>query len=902
MVGVDQRVEEVAAHLRRDGSVMLAGALGSGKSFFTAEVVRLLRERRLDPVIVRGANALSRAPLGALQAAADERLDPLLTGATDPEADPVLIVVDDAHALDSASLDVIARAIFTGSARVLLAVDADPSKGNAQAVVDLWLDGAAARFDLSPLDHATADALISAFVGPGSLDTATRAALFTRSVGSRRLLHELALDAAAASAAGRDPLDPARDLPPGSRLSDAFSVSLGECTEEECLALAVLGRLRGVEHATAAQNIDPEVLQSLIQRRAVFVDPSNERGLYTNAALAREAERRVAPEKLGAALDAVANRALASGPHPVGNAVDRLVASKWYIAKPTVPSPAEVDGRVRCRILANAARSANSRGRADLALAYVNLGRQTDGCATLHIEASRAYARLGRWQEAYQELTVHEPASMPADDLRRLVRWWGALLSWMPLGRGLEEIEEWLAAGGITDPTILCELDVQRAESACLEMDWARAVEHAKKVLAVPGSHTLARVRSGVMAGMADSELGRLDSGASTFAQAERANRDPVTGQTVSLLAELSILCFEAMTTILGGVATPGLAERLRAATLQAAQRDDRTGLAMVGIAAGTLHGIGTGDGARAEIEFAASLRRFERIEFALWRPLVVHSRIAALTQLGDLAGARALQEEVDPDLVASHRLYRVSGLIVEAQLRAAEGDPAGAAEAAAEALAEREAAGTTLPESIDVKRLTHLMGAGEMVPMQAYAPPGILKADLRSVGGHSTDRRTDRRGDRHTGDRHLADRHGAARAERGDAGRLVGAEPQTAERPRSEGQRFTQEIGSRRGADERGGRFDDRRGLGDAHREENGAEGAVLAELTDREHEIALLVSRQLTNKEIARQLFLSVRTVESHVYTARGKVGARTRRELGRMVAEADGGPTDSRGWRLA
>ncbi|MGD8169762.1 response regulator transcription factor [Herbiconiux sp. P16] len=63
------------------------------------------------------------------------------------------------------------------------------------------------------------------------------------------------------------------------------------------------------------------------------------------------------------------------------------------------------------------------------------------------------------------------------------------------------------------------------------------------------------------------------------------------------------------------------------------------------------------------------------------------------------------------------------------------------------------------------------------------------------------------------------------------------------------------------------------------------------VAELTDREHEIAMLVARQLSNKEIAQRLFLSVRTVESHVYTARGKLGARSRRELGRLVSGGDG-----------
>ncbi|WP_438354998.1 LuxR C-terminal-related transcriptional regulator [Microbacterium sp. CJ88] len=43
-----------------------------------------------------------------------------------------------------------------------------------------------------------------------------------------------------------------------------------------------------------------------------------------------------------------------------------------------------------------------------------------------------------------------------------------------------------------------------------------------------------------------------------------------------------------------------------------------------------------------------------------------------------------------------------------------------------------------------------------------------------------------------------------------------------------------------------------------------------------------------------MAQRLFLSVRTVESHVYQARAKIGARSRGELGRMVAgrpERDG-----------
>jgi DNA-binding NarL/FixJ family response regulator len=77
-------------------------------------------------------------------------------------------------------------------------------------------------------------------------------------------------------------------------------------------------------------------------------------------------------------------------------------------------------------------------------------------------------------------------------------------------------------------------------------------------------------------------------------------------------------------------------------------------------------------------------------------------------------------------------------------------------------------------------------------------------------------------------------------------------------------------------------------RRLGEAHEASFGAVGDPTdLELTRREREIALLVAEGLGNREIAERLYLSVRTVESHVYQARAKVGARSRAELGRTVA---------------
>jgi DNA-binding NarL/FixJ family response regulator len=48
---------------------------------------------------------------------------------------------------------------------------------------------------------------------------------------------------------------------------------------------------------------------------------------------------------------------------------------------------------------------------------------------------------------------------------------------------------------------------------------------------------------------------------------------------------------------------------------------------------------------------------------------------------------------------------------------------------------------------------------------------------------------------------------------------------------------------------------------------------------LTPREHQVALLVARGLSNKEVARALGLSHGTVKTHVHNIFQKVGARNR-----------------------
>jgi DNA-binding CsgD family transcriptional regulator len=61
---------------------------------------------------------------------------------------------------------------------------------------------------------------------------------------------------------------------------------------------------------------------------------------------------------------------------------------------------------------------------------------------------------------------------------------------------------------------------------------------------------------------------------------------------------------------------------------------------------------------------------------------------------------------------------------------------------------------------------------------------------------------------------------------------------------------------------------------------------------ITDREREIAAMVSAGMSNREIADRLSVSVRTVDGHLYRIYSKLDIQSRDQLARLIRPAESG----------
>jgi len=192
----------------RTRSVVLVGAAGVGKTRLAREAQAIAERAGRPTQWVIATHSSARTPLGAfapllpateqVETPADTLPDLLHRSALALVARgrgrPLLLFVDDAHLLDETSAGLIQQLVATDAVSVVLTIRS--SESVPPSLTALWKDDLAIRVELNRLESATVGALLGAALG-GQIDPAAVVELAERSGGNVLFLRELVLGAVA---------------------------------------------------------------------------------------------------------------------------------------------------------------------------------------------------------------------------------------------------------------------------------------------------------------------------------------------------------------------------------------------------------------------------------------------------------------------------------------------------------------------------------------------------------------------------------------------------------------------------------------------------------------------------------------------------------------------------------
>jgi DNA-binding CsgD family transcriptional regulator/tetratricopeptide (TPR) repeat protein len=199
LTGRAEELEVITDVFRADGAdagVVIAGAAGVGKTRLAREAMAVARDCGWTVRWASGTLAAQSIPLGAFAQWAD-RLEgnplQLVAGAikaitTSPNGAPVLVVVDDARLLDNLSAFVLHQLVQRRAATVIATIRAGAPAPDE--VTALWKDGHLRRLDLQPLSQAESDHLLQTALG-GPVCTTCSERMWNLTRGNVLFLHHL---------------------------------------------------------------------------------------------------------------------------------------------------------------------------------------------------------------------------------------------------------------------------------------------------------------------------------------------------------------------------------------------------------------------------------------------------------------------------------------------------------------------------------------------------------------------------------------------------------------------------------------------------------------------------------------------------------------------------------------
>lgn len=812
---------------------MVAGPRGSGRSYLLRAVAAELERHGMQVIVLRPSATLTDVPFGVLDATGHPELDALRTGRP---AEPVrdVVILDDVDALDTATAAALARAVASNRLTALIGLRTsrarsvdhpDDADVVRRAMLDLWLDGFARRVDLRELSDDDALALIDLFPDAHLLDSTTRAGLVWRADGSRTLMRHLILEATAAARSGKDPLTALRNVARQSRLAMALERHVAEMPRTDLESLAGIRRLRHLELSVATRLFDAESVAALLEGGQMHADSSAHRRLTVNDLLAAEAQRQLGSEHVDSLVEAAGARMLAEADVWWSPAIAVSIAERWHRQGSDSSVEGSTPPAIRARIARDAARDANDRGDTAHAAAYAQAGLNAVDDPLLRLEAALATRVVtNSWPDA-------DHADLDAQ--RRLAR--SRVES-----ENSDDPDDAVRGSSCADARV--ERLLTDSAQFGADMDWVRAADTATTAIGETDASPVQHLRAVVAAGTSEAVRGRWAVAQRHYRATERILDARPQPEGIDAKDRLAAIMFMLAGHQLAGADGTLLQRRLERELATTAREGEVADLTIAGIAAAISY-TAEGSPARSQRELITAATRSPTPVSPTDGTMVALGVADELAMAGAVDEARAMIDSLSPGQAP---LLRRSIAYVETTILTAEGRLDEAREAA-RATAEFSRGGTAAAFRIrDLFRLIAFSAAtaeeiDELVQLAAVTDLPLSSEAVRRVSA-----RTPEEGQLPVDDLRLH----ALWSGGGSGG--TGANDEASD------------SASRSATHE--------------HPEE----------LTSREREIALMAHEGLTNREIATRLFLSIRTVESHVYQARMKVGATTRRELGRLIAE--------------
>ncbi|MET3951754.1 DNA-binding CsgD family transcriptional regulator/type II secretory pathway predicted ATPase ExeA [Arthrobacter sp. UYEF36] len=268
-------------------AVLLIGDSGIGKSTLLDAVVSEL-QTAVTPVRIHGSPSLAHVPYGVLGPfivglpvqEATSQLAVLRTFWSRLEEErrasqkPLLLVVDDAHDLDESTAGILVELAAAGWAKLLVASATRP--GLPEPLLQLWFEGIAERLDLRPLTQQQTNGILESALGPQILPSAAEI-LWEASEGNPLLLSGLIDDAKSdGTLLQRNGVWLlARPLNShGDRLTDVVRRQLLRRSPQERQALNLIALAEPVSRDLIESTVGEDPVAALIEHEMIRVTPA----------------------------------------------------------------------------------------------------------------------------------------------------------------------------------------------------------------------------------------------------------------------------------------------------------------------------------------------------------------------------------------------------------------------------------------------------------------------------------------------------------------------------------------------------------------------------------------------------------------------------------------------------